>query len=88
MNPFSWLPKTGKTVRIPGGYMYCQNWQFTQTSPGKFEGEIILRFACSQKFYEEGMAEPQQLPGDTPALPYKNPFELPDSQSGQNPGEN
>ena len=67
-NYFSWLPKLGKAMPIPGGALYCTSIQVSR-GERHCSGKIVLAFTCDTEFYDAGTDRPQELPAPPLALP-------------------
>ena len=49
-NPFSWLPEPGEAKAIPGGFIYCDEWEVC-VSDGEATGTVTFRFHITEQFY-------------------------------------
>jgi len=58
MNPFHFLPKAGKTISIPGGWMRCVRWEVSESRDGHFSGTVTFEFES----IESPNAEVRSLP--------------------------
>ena len=57
-NPFGWLPQPGQSVKIPGGILWCDEWEVTrERQTMRAYGEIKFRFEMDMHSYEEAMKE-------------------------------
>jgi hypothetical protein len=57
-NPFEWLPQFGQSIKIPGGVLWCDEWEVTsERQTMRAYGEIKFRFEMDIYSYEEAMRE-------------------------------
>jgi hypothetical protein len=57
-NPFGWMPRTGQFIKIPGGVLWCDEWEVTRNMHTRqASGEIKFRFEMDMHSYEEAMKE-------------------------------
>jgi hypothetical protein len=50
MNVFDWLPRPGQHVEIPGGEMWCQEWEVHENRHGnEVRGRVVFEFIASKE---------------------------------------
>jgi hypothetical protein len=52
-NPFAWMPKAGQSKKIPGGVLWCDEWEVSrQHGNSRVSGMIRFRFEADMDSYE------------------------------------
>jgi hypothetical protein len=60
-NPFEWMPSPGKSVKIPGGVLWCEGWKVNRDSVGLASGSIIFGFEMSETEYDRATQCPKKI---------------------------
>ena len=67
-NPLHWLPKPGQAVAIPGGLLWCEQWDVDRFESGHISGEIRFRFRVVAESYEGIMTQRKRFTRDQTIL--------------------
>lgn len=60
-NPFEALPRPGQSKPIPGGFIYCDSWETTQTRADEVTGSITFKFQMGLDDYEVMMSKAESI---------------------------
>jgi len=67
-SPLGWLPKPGQSKKIPGGVLWCNEWEATINRSNQVSGKIIFHFETDLASYEIATQEPKAIEDSTPPL--------------------
>lgn len=66
MNIFEFLPRPGQSRPLPGGAIWCQEWEVSHISDGRVEGRVVFEFQARSDVLEPKV---QRLPDSGSSLP-------------------